>query len=91
LIRFDEGNGTVVLVLVVFEAAPHVSTAQVRMTAAIPMSCIVVDFDGRLDDFLRFAVALAGYVACLKGLLYIATESMGYCWCFLHHSNGVNQ
>ena len=48
-------------------------------------------------DFFWLAVYLAGYVACygrapqrLKGLLYIATESMRCCGRFLHHSNGVD-
>ena len=47
LIRFDEGNGTMLLALVLFEVAPHVSTVQVRMTTAIPMSCILADHDNR--------------------------------------------
>ena len=42
--------------MVLFEAAPHVSAVKARMTAAIPMSCIVVDHGNFLDDFFRFVV-----------------------------------
>ena len=83
------------LALVMFKAAPDVNTVQVRMIAAIPMSCIVVGRNNRLDGVFWLAVCLAGYVACcvlLKGpnSSFIATEPMRYYGCFLHHSNGVN-
>ena len=58
------------LALVLFEAAPDVSTVQVRMIAVIPMSCIIVGRDNRLDGFFWLEVCLAGYVAYCVLLIF---------------------